>query len=534
MLTFNHTEGADKLPAVQTVSVTGGSSSSPMQLLVTVSGGPWLAVTPVSGAAPMSIKVSVNPATLPVGTYTGTIQISQAGGPATVPVGVTLSVKAPPPVLSAAPNPVSVTWVKGTSLPGPVKVSLSTGGALLSYTVTTAGGAWLSASPKSGIVFPAFSNDIDVLVNPASLAPGSYKGTVTIAASQAANKTQTVNVNLTVSAGPASISSLWPDEIPAGSPPVTVTITGSNFYSGSVVKAGTATLASSLVGPDVMTAILPAALLASAGTVAITVSNPGTGGGDSSPATFTVTAPGPKINALVNAASFLGGKVAPGEMVVLFGRSLGPPTLASFVTPPPGSPIAATLQNARVLFDTTPAPVIYASAQQTAVMVPYDVAGKSTVAVRAEYEGVLSSPLTVPVAASSPGIYTASGTGAGGAAAFNYDESGGGYTLNTESTPAVKGGVLVLYATGEGVTVPASADGAIVTAPATTPNPAVSLQVGTQDATILYTGGVVGLVSGLMQINARLPAEMTAGKAVPLTLTINGQVSQPGVTIAVK
>jgi uncharacterized protein (TIGR03437 family) len=167
-------------------------------------------------------------------------------------------------------------------------------------------------------------------------------------------------------------------------------------------------------------------------------------------------------------------------------------------------------------------------------MTPYDVAGKTAVSITAEYAGASSAVVNLPVLASAPGLFTSAGAGTGQAAAFNFDEATSAYSLNTESSPAPKGSVVVFYATGEGVPATTSADGAIVTTPATTPNPALSLSMGGSAAAILYSGGVVGLVTGIIQINARVPTEISAGKAVPVVLTVNGQPSPAGVTIAVK
>ncbi|MBN8732648.1 MAG: IPT/TIG domain-containing protein [Acidobacteria bacterium] len=533
-MTFSHTEGADKLPATQTLAISGGSTASPLTYQIVISGGPWLVATPITGAAPASVKVTVNPTSLTVGTFTGTITVSSVGGstPQTATVAVTLTIKGVAPTLSAAPSPVSLSYIKGGAVPDAAKVKLTTSGALLPYTVATAGGTWLSVTPKSGIVFPAFATELSVAVSPASLAPGTYKGTVTITAAQAANKTTTVNVTLTVTAGLPTVTGLWPDDAVQGAPATTITVTGSNFFSGTTIKAGATTLSSTLLGPDAMTAVIPSSLLAAAGTLNIVANNTGTGGGDSTPAQeFTVHPPGPNVSAVVNAASFLGASIAPGEMVVIFGRSLGPASVTSFDPPASGSPIATTLAGTTVTFDSTAAPVIYTSANQVAVMVPYDVAGKSNVQIAVDYQGTASTAVTVPVAVSAPGIYTASGTGGGPAAAFNYDATSGSYTLNTEATGAAKGSVIVFYLTGEGGT---GTDGMLVTTPAVTPNPAVAVTVGAATATVLYTGGIVGLVQGLMQINAQLPNDMTAGKALPLTVTINGQASQTGVTVTVK
>jgi uncharacterized protein (TIGR03437 family) len=186
-----------------------------------------------------------------------------------------------------------------------------------------------------------------------------------------------------------------------------------------------------------------------------------------------------------------------------------------------------------VLFDATPAPVIYTSASQVAVMAPYDIAGKTTVDVSVEYNTVASPDVTMSVAAHSPALFTATGAGSGQAAVLNVD-SLGAVTVNSETNAAPKGSVITLYATGEGVTTPASTDGSIVTTAAATPNPGISVQVGGKDAEILYTGGVPGLVSGIMQINARLATDTTAGKAVQIVLTMHGVSSPAGVTVGVK
>ena len=533
-LSFSYVVGDAKLPGQQALSISA-SSATPATFSAVVAGGPWLTLSPLAGSTPVSGKVSVNPSTLAVGTYTGTITLTTTDTvPLVAVVAVTLVVKAPLPTLTASPSPMALAYVLGDTAPSPLPLSLSTNGSILSYSVSAAGGNWISVSPKSGIIFPAFPATVNVTINPVALTPGSYKGTITIAAAQALNKSQTVTVNLTVNAGLPVLGSIWPTHVTQGSPATTITLNGSNFFSGTIVKAGTTTLSASLVGGNAMTAVIPASLLATAGTLSILTNNAGPGGGDSAAKTFTVDASAPTIGAVVNSASFLGGTVAPGEMVSIFGSGLGPETLTVFTPPTGGGTIATTLATTRVLFDTTAAPIIYTSSGQLSVMTPYDVAGKTTVAVRVEYNSVQSSAATINVAQSAPGVFTAAGTGSGAVVAFNFDETTGVYTLNTDSSLALKGSIVILYATGEGVTTPASTTGSIVAAPATTPNPAITVQVGGQEATMLYTGGVVGLVAGLVQINARLPTNIVPGKAVPLVVTMNGIQSQPGVTIGVK
>jgi len=529
-LSFAYTLGDAKLPAAQTLSVSGPAGGT---ATVTASGGLWLTVTPASGALPVSAKVSVNPTTLVAGVHSGTVTVAVAGLDPVV-VAVSLVIKSPPSTLAASPNPVAVTYVRGDANPSPVTLSLTSSGGLLAYSVAVAGAAWLAAAPKSGAIFPAFPSTVTLTVNPAGLAPGAYKGTVTVSAPQAANKSVTVTVNLTVNPGIPTLASLWPSRITQGAGPVTISLSGGNYFTGTVVKAGTTALTASYLGPNAMTAVLPANLLAAPGDLSITAENPGAGGGTSQARTFSVLSSSPSIGAVVNAASYLAGPVAPGTMVTLFGTALGPDALATFSPPSGGGTIATTLAGARVLFGSTPAPVIYASASQTAAMVPYGVAGQTSVAVKAEYNGVQSPAVTVNLAQSSPAVFTASGNGTGQAVAFNYDEATGAFSLNSESNAAPKGGIVVLYATGEGVTSPASADGQIATQASPAPIPTATVHIGGADSEVLYAGAVPGLVTGIIQVNVRVPQTPPAGKAVPVLLFINGVQSQAGVTIATR
>ncbi len=371
-------------------------------------------------------------------------------------------------------------------------------------------------------------------VNPAGLLPGPYKATITVAAPQASNKSQTVAVTLTVGPGLPVLNTVWPPRVTEGAAATTVTLTGANFFSGSVVKAGAATLIASVLGDSAATAVIPAELMATFGAVGLVVSNPGTGGGDSQSVTLVIDAAVPSVAALVNGASFLDGPVAPGEMVTLFGTRLGPDSLTSFVAPAPGSGIATTLAGTTVFFDGKAAPILFTSARQVAVMVPYDVAGKTITQISVDFGGFLSSVIARNVAASAPGLFTATGSGSGQLAAFVVDEATGAVTLNSEASAASKGGLVVFYATGEGIPTPASSDGRIVTTASPSPNPALSVQIGGATATVLYAGGVAGLVSGIIQINARIPTTITASKATPVVLTVNGVASPPGTTIGIK
>ena len=100
--------------------------------------------------------------------------------------------------------------------------------------------------------------------------------------------------------------------------------------------------------------------------------------------------------------------------------------------------------------------MIYASSVQLSVAAPFALSGKTTTDIQVEYNGSISSPVTLPAIASAPGILTALATGVGSAVALNEDLS-----LNTSISPAIPGSVVTLFATGVGQTSPPGEDGKI-------------------------------------------------------------------------
>jgi hypothetical protein len=76
-------------------------------------------------------------------------------------------------------------------------------------------------------------------------------------------------------------------------PDVTLTLTGLNFEPTSIVQWNGSALATAFVSSRTLTAVIPAADLASTGTAIVGVLNPSPGGGASGVAVFTVDAPSP-------------------------------------------------------------------------------------------------------------------------------------------------------------------------------------------------------------------------------------------------
>jgi uncharacterized protein (TIGR03437 family) len=257
---------------------------------------------------------------------------------------------------------------------------------------------------------------------------------------------------------------------------------------------------------------------------------------------FTVAAPVPAISLVTNAASFLPGPVAPGEMIALFGNAsapIGPSTavkLDDTTCPSPCSTVPTTLGGVQVIFQPggVAAPLVYVSGTQVNCMVPYEMVGSSSGQVEVRYLGQKSAAVPVQYASTQPGIFTALGTGSGLASAQQYDENGNSCGQNSSSNPAEPGWSLVFYATGEGI-IPAPA----VTGKVTSGGPLLPLfgppavLVDNLPGTVSYFSEAVGLVAGMMQVNAVVPAGAHSGQ-VPISLSMNGNSSQPGVFIFVK
>ena len=187
------------LPAAAQITVTGGGSGLAFTTNATSTGG-WLTVSP-GAITPAVVNVSVNPGTLAVGTYTGSVSIASpaaTNSPVTIPVTLTITSA---PVLTAQPNAVSFSYQQNGPLPANKSVSLSSTVPLSYSIVQDASASWLFASGPG-----TSPSTMTVSVNPAGLQPGNYQGTITVLASAAGNSPLTVPVSLTVSAAPSLIA----------------------------------------------------------------------------------------------------------------------------------------------------------------------------------------------------------------------------------------------------------------------------------------------------------------------------------------
>jgi len=97
-----------------------------------------------------------------------------------------------------------------------------------------------------------------------------------------------------------------------------------------------------------------------------------------------------------------------------------------------------------VLLGNQPLPILYTSAGQLNVQVPYGVPVNTQYQLTVQHGSTLSLPESLVVAAAQPGIFTVNLSGTGQGVIMKSD----GVTLAQPGTPASIGETVVIYCTG--------------------------------------------------------------------------------------
>jgi uncharacterized protein (TIGR03437 family) len=229
---------------------------------------------------------------------------------------------------------------------------------------------------------------------------------------------------------------------------------------------------------------------------------------------FTATgppSPSPIVSAVTHAATGQNGPLAPGEWIVITGSALGP-TSKTYGAITQYGRLQKSVAGVRVLVGRVPAPLVSVSDTEITAIVPYYVYWRDTVDLEVEYRGVRSSPITMPIWESNPGIYSGM--------VFNEDGS-----ANSSSRPAVVGSLVTVTATGLGQTSPAGIDGQVAaSANLPTPRAAIGIEVGGVASPFTAASATPSTAAGATTITFRVPQVGTTG-AAPLVLVAGGQRS---------
>ena len=216
----------------------------------------------------------------------------------------------------------------------------------------------------------------------------------------------------------------------------------------------------------------------------------------------------PTITAVENGASNQTGAIAPGEIVTIYGSGLGPTNFSSAASNRLGAPVE--LNGVVVLFNGVPTQIVYVSAAQVSGIVPTGLTGP-TAQVAIQYLGQTGASITVPVAASSPALFTSNSSGAGQVLAINADG-----TVNGPSNPAAPGSAVTLYLNG----VPSQ----FIAGP-------LAVVIAGQQAAV---SNAAPTSVGVTAVTAQIPLGLPQNNATPISIQVGSIASPAGVTIAIQ
>ena len=200
-----------------------------------------------------------------------------------------------------------------------------------------------------------------------------------------------------------------------------------------------------------------------------------------------------------------GNPISPGDFIRVYGSGLPPST--TIATPP----YPPSLNGVSVLVSGKSAPIYAVTAGTVDFLVPFDTQGPSA-SIVVQNAGASSNTVTVPVAATSPGVLTLQQSGSGPAVMQHTD-----YSVVTSDHPAVGGETILIYITGLGTVTPALADG--VGGGANPPSSTVAqpvVLIGGKPGNVLFSG--LTAYPGLYQINVTLPPNPPGVSSLPLAI----------------
>jgi uncharacterized protein (TIGR03437 family) len=188
--------------------------------------------------------------------------------------------------------------------------------------------------------------------------------------------------------------------------------------------------------------------------------------------------------------------IAPGEMIRISGRGLGPLATLTAKFDATGR-VATDLNGVQALVNGVPAPLISVQATSIVCMTPFEVSGNAQVSVQVVQGGVAAAPVAVGVKAIAayPDIL----------AVLNPDG-----TINSQFNPAHPGDTVVVYATGFGDTKPSGQDGALYGAPFPVPLYPVTMYYY-ENVSLAYAGPAPGIVEGIWQLNLAFSKDAQTG-----------------------
>jgi uncharacterized protein (TIGR03437 family) len=486
--------------------------------------------TTTASSTCIPLQLALNTSTLAAGTYTASVTVNCAADVVDAPQTITVTVRIGALSVYVAPGSTS-------------DVSFSTNSPLAGVATTQDGNRWLSLTVNGAGSF-RFTYPYNVHVAPpASMAQGTYNGSLVTSGSSFAPDNQTIPVTMHLTTQPiaqASPSQVT-ERLAQGAAPLAMQISLNNpgqrsltigAVSSTTTDGGTWLTASANSGGWAAITLDPGTLAPGFYTGSVSIASNAVNGTVGVPVSFQVVAKGAPLanymGVVDNAIFGSGDAVAPGDIVDVFGEQFW---FASPIAFSPSVPldtdITASGSSSSVLVNGSAAPLYFTSYYQIAFQVPLETP-VGTALVQVQRDGISGNTVSVQVAGRAPRLLLAGGTSFGAiqnAEDLSYPAPVGYFGPGATSHPAQVGDVLTIYAIGLGPTNPAvgtnvPAPGAeplarLTTCPASPPCLAPIVEFGsgifgTFAATPSYAGLSPGSV-GLYQVNVTIPAGVPSG-----------------------
>ena len=533
----------------------------------TLSGGPWLSVTPRIGTSDPSdgsmLEVRVDPLGLDPGAYSALIEVSseQAAGLlqyVTVVLNLLPVGSRPGPIVT----PKGLIFIAPEGGPPPeaqeIQISNLTA-AEISFTarpLTLDGDGWLTASPEEGAVAPGDPTTISVQVDSSDLNPGIYRGLVRLLFQGGLSRTVGV-ILVVVPNGPVSLkpsrrfqNGCIPSEvapvfqllggtapIPAGWPAAievkVVDDCGAPMEQDSAIVDFTNISSPSLAlghsGSGVWTATwnVPNIAQQSMAGVTVTATDPGGVIGSLTQAVSVVPnlTPAPRVNqgGVVHAASFVNDPLGPGTIVSIFGQDLSAEPLSGGKGAEPPLPLPTELAGTRIILAGRSLPLLFSREDQVNAIVPFELTDRLNESLPLFVQRTDASSFSVSepvfVMAAPPGVFTQNQSGSGPGAIQNVN-----FQIVTGTNPVKGGDAVIIYCGGLGAVTPDVASGAAAPgSPLARVDGEVVVTIGGLEAQVLFAG-LTPTFASLYQINVIVPQGLSPGQA-EVVVSIAGQTS---------
>jgi uncharacterized protein (TIGR03437 family) len=481
-----------------------------------------------------AVTIALNTAEVPAGTYTEFITLVDPNA-IDSPQDITVKVNT-----TGVPSSItSYTTAFGGFRSTEVFNIYTTGTGVKGTVTTQSGGNWLTFLSGSGGIVPAPSPWLIQVAAQSGQAPGTYTGTVVISGSSVPSDNKTITVTYTVTAAPIiqlnNTSTIRLTTYEGGGTQYSF-VNFNNLGGGTLAITGATGsqkwLTGSVSGNSVLVAADPAGLSPGIYTGNITLaSNAVNNSLVSVPVELVVAAAGQPLilsGGVVNAANGAAEAVSGGDIVAIYGNQLAPTGTAATNA---STPLAKTLGGVQVLVNGTPAPLFFVSPGQINFQVPYTVNGTATVQVVSNGQNGNIRSLSVTGAMPRLLFFVSFIQGGYGIIVNAADGSltlpSGTNVPGFASHPAKPGDTLVVYGIGFGPTSPVAVEGQ-----ASSSSPLQSIAGATATFGGAFSGratsvdsaftGLTPTAVGLYQANVPVPADTPLGPAVPLTLKVNG------------